>query len=84
MSSRESRPRLSRHPYREIGLREAKPDDGLSLDLSLRITRALICGWSGLRVAVAVLHHRLGVEGALAAIVVAGLLIRWGSFARDA
>jgi hypothetical protein len=66
------------HPYRDMGAREANTPEDASLARCIRVTRIVIMSWALLRVVVAVIGHRLPVEGGVAALLVVLVAFRGG------
>jgi hypothetical protein len=61
-------------PYREPGRGGAPPRPHRSLDIGLLASLLVLAGWTTLRVASCVAHGRVDGEGAMASVLLAGVL----------
>ena len=61
-------------PYRESGRRGSPPRPRRSVETGLFASLLVLTGWTTLRVASCILHGRLDGEGAMASLLLVGVL----------
>jgi hypothetical protein len=62
------------HPYREPGRDRPQGRSRGSVDLGLQVSLLVLAAWTALRVASTIVHGRLDGEGAMAALLLVGVL----------
>jgi hypothetical protein len=62
------------YPYREPGRGRSEPRSRGPMDLGLHASLLVLAAWTGLRVASSILDGQLDGEGAMAALLLVGVL----------